>query len=73
MVKNILKCFQDRYSKIYDENEHIEMNSERDGDHVLLDVCHILNTNVWPELSETEENDEDNLSVPLLPVQRIFE
>ena len=74
-----MTCYEGRYSSIISDNnikssgisddENLEIS---DGDSVLFDVCHVLNTKVWPKLQEGRK-DNENLSLQLNSVKNPFE
>ena len=58
------------------DNESLGISDDKnmkisDSDSMLSDVCHVLNTKVWPNLQEGSKDDE-NLSLYLNSVKNLF-
>ena len=49
IIKSILSCYTRRYCNLY--SEFAIDNPISDGNIVLFDVCHVLNTTLWPQLN----------------------
>ena len=70
IIESILSCYAERYCNRYSETT--TDNPISDGDTVLFDVCHVLNTTVWPQLNDSNK-DEEVLSVQFTAINSIFE
>ena len=71
IVKAIVTCYEDRYSSLLSDNynERLEISDDEnieiiDDDSGLFNVCHVLNTKVWPKLLEGSR-DYENLLLQL--------
>ena len=75
VVENIISCFEQRYGNLYIDQFDGGVNEvSDDGDNVLFDVCRVLNSQVWPNiLNVDDETVEEILLVQLAAVQKIFE
>ena len=60
IIKSVLSCYAEKYCNLYSETTTGIPIS--DGDTVLFDVCHVLQTTVWPQLNDSNK-DEEVLSV----------
>ena len=50
MVQAIFSCFEEWYGNLYSGETAAEVNVSSDhGDHILFDMCCILNYNLWPK------------------------
>ena len=73
MVERIISCFERRYCGVYSDNTKGVVNVEADsGDRILFDICRVLNCNVWPEIKE-DSNLEEDFSVQIRSIKNIFE
>ena len=70
IIKSILSCCAERYCNLYSQTT--TDNPIGDGDTVLFDVCHVLNTTAWPQLNYSNK-DEEVLSVQFTAINSIFE
>ena len=70
IIESILSCYAERYCNLYSETT--TDNPISGGDTVLFDVCHVLNTTVWPQLNDSNK-DEEVLSVQFTAINSIFE
>ena len=68
IIKSILSCYAERYCNLYSETT--TDNPISDGDTVVCDVCHVLNTTVWPQLNDS--NMDKVLSVQFTPINSIL-
>ena len=51
-----MSCFKKRYDNIYSNLNETSINIPSDDiDHVIFDVCHILNCNVWPNVTDDSD------------------
>ena len=51
-----LSCFEKRYGNLYSNLEETSINiPSDDGDRIIFDVCHILNCNVWPNVTDDSD------------------
>ena len=57
-IKSILFCFDERYYNLYSKTT--TDNPIGDGDTVLFYVCHVSNTTVWPQLNDSNKDEEVN-------------
>ena len=54
IIERVVSCFENRYGSLYSNLEETSINiPSDDGDHIILDVCRILNCNVWPRILES--------------------
>ena len=52
IVERVVSCFEKRYGNLYSNLEETSINiPSDDGDRIIFDVCHILNCNVWPNVT----------------------
>ena len=70
IIKYILSWYAERYCNLYSETT--TDNPISDGDTVLFDVRRVLNTTVWPQLNDSNK-DEEVLSVEFTAINSIFE
>ena len=71
LIESILSCYVKRYSDVYLERN--DEGSVSDGDNILLHVCHVLNSAVWPDLTKDSDEDEIKLSLQLNAIHEIYE
>ena len=71
MVRSIWSCYEERYGDVYSETGY--NNAVSDGDKVLLDVCRVLNSVVWPSLTKDESQDDQILSLQFATINNLFE
>ena len=71
MVWSILLCYEERYSDVYSKTG--DNNAISNSDKVLLDVCQVLNSAVWPSLTKDESEDDQILSVQFAAINNLFE
>ena len=69
IVSNILSCFEEHYKSTYTENSD-EITSH--GDHLLFDICLVLNTCVWPDAHENK-SESKRFSLQLSSIQRLYD
>ena len=51
-----MSCFEKRYGNLYSNLEETSINiPSDDGDHIIFDVCRILNCNVWPNVTDDSD------------------
>ena len=70
IVKSMISCYAERYCNIYSETT--TDNPISDSDTVLFDVCRVLSTTVWPQLNDSNKNQEVH-SVQFTAINSIFE
>ena len=76
IVDAIINCYEKRYGNLFESelNSTINANSDQ-GDAILLEVCRVLNCNLWA-INQMELNDDDpreTYSVECGALLRIFE
>ena len=59
LIESILSCYVKRYSDVYSERN--DEGSVSDGDNIPFHVCRVVNSAVWPGL--TNDSDEDEIRV----------
>ena len=69
LVERILKCYEERYWSETSVGEDASVVTT--CDHLLLDVCNVLNCAVWPTLSE-DDGDGEKLGVQLKSVAVVY-
>ena len=69
IIKSILSCYAERSCNLYSETT--TNNPICDGDTVLFDVSHVLNTTVWPQLNDSKK--DEVLLVQFTAINSIFE
>ena len=56
IVERVVSCFEKRYGNLYSNLEETSINiPSDDGDRIIFDVCHILNYNVWPNVTDDSD------------------
>ena len=56
IVERVVSCFEKRYGNLYSNLEETSINiPSDDGDRIIFDVCHILNCNVWPNVTDDSD------------------
>ena len=56
IVERVVSCFEKRYGNLYSNLGETSINiSSDDGDHIIFDVCRILNCNVWPNVTDDSD------------------
>ena len=56
IVERVVSCFEKRYGNLYSNLEKTSISIPSDeGDHIIFDVCHILNCNVWPNFTDDSD------------------
>ena len=63
LIESILSCYVQRYSNVYSERN--DEDSVSAGDNILFQVCRVLNSAVWPDLTNNSDEDEIKLSLQL--------
>ena len=69
IIKSIHSCYAKRYRKLYSETTTDNPISD---DTVLFDVYRVLSTSLWPQLNDSNK-DEEVLSVQFTAINSIFE
>ena len=56
IVERVVSCFEKHYGNLYSNLEETSINiPSDDGDRIIFDVCHILNCNVWPNVTDDSD------------------
>ena len=56
IVEIVVSCFEKCCGNLYSNLEETSINSPSgDGDHIIFDVCRILNCNVWPNVTDDSD------------------
>ena len=71
LIESILPCYVKRYCDVYSERN--DEGSVSDGDNILFHVCRVLNSAVWPDLTNDSNEDEIKLSLQLNAIREIYE
>ena len=71
MVQAIISCFEKRYGNLYSNDTEAAVNVNSDhGDRILLDICQILNCNIWPK---NQTSNEKEFVVQLNAFRNVFD
>ena len=68
LIESIIQCYENRY--YFDTRTDIP--NALTNDHLVLHICKILNSALWPSLPQDDDHDEDILKVQLLSLKKVF-
>ena len=67
-----LFCFEKCYGNLHSNLEETSINiPSDDGDRIIFDVCHILNCNVWPNVTDDSDT-ATQYSLQLAALMTVF-
>ena len=72
IVERVVSCFEKRYGNLYSNLEETSINiPSHDGDCIIFDICHILNCNVWPNVTDDSDT-ATQYSIQLAALVTVF-
>jgi hypothetical protein len=69
LVEAIIKCYDDRYW--FDGNDGEK--SSTTNDHLIFDICKVLNSSAWPKLPIDDSDDENILKIQMESVTNVYQ